>query len=64
MSKELASMSRNPPSINSKENFANYSTSTGCSTRSSLFVALLSTYFSSSKSLVMTNAGTGDVVYL
>jgi len=61
-SRELAFMSKNPPLTGTNENFANCSTSTGRSACSSFFVALISTYSSSSKSLIMTNVGVGNVV--
>jgi hypothetical protein len=54
--------SKNPPSTGTNENFANCSTSTGRSTCSSFFVALISTYSSSSESLMMTNVSVGNVV--
>jgi hypothetical protein len=55
-SRKLAYTSKNPPSTSSDENVANRSISTSCSTCSSVFVTLFSTYFSSSESLIMKNA--------
>ncbi len=55
---------KNLPSTNSNEKFANYSTSTSRWTCSSFFVTLLSTYFFSSKSLIMINAGVDTIICL
>jgi hypothetical protein len=54
---ELGSMSKNPPSINVDKNSANCSTSTCYSASSSTYVDFFSTNFTSSKSLIITNAG-------
>jgi len=48
MLRESTFTSKNPPSTNINEKFVGYSTSIGHSTFSYFFVALLSTYFSSS----------------
>ncbi len=57
-------MSKNPPSTDIDENFTHCSTSIGHSICFSFSVTLLSTYFSSSKSLIMTNASACSVVCL
>jgi hypothetical protein len=58
MLRELNSTSKNPPSIGVDEKSIGYSTSIGCLT-SSTFVVFFAACFSSSKSLIITNAGVG-----
>ncbi len=53
---ESGSTSKNPPSINVDKNSANCSTSIDYSTSSSTSIDFFSTNFSSSKSLIITNA--------
>jgi hypothetical protein len=59
MSRESTSMSKNPRSIGINEKSTNCSTLTNCLTFCSFFVVLLSTYSSSSKSLIITNVDAG-----
>lgn len=61
---ELVSMSKNDSSTSFDEKAIGYVTSTSCWTCYSSYVALISTYFSSSQSLKMTNAGEGGAICL
>ncbi len=56
---ELGSMSKNPPSNNVDGKSTGCSTLTGCLASTSAYVVFFSTCLSSSKSLIIMNAGVG-----